>query len=101
MTASSQCLGVPVCGGSEVLPYRAVLLKVLSSAAGEVVETVLFLAVWLSGPIKWSGVGKEGKSNPRKETEFLLLFLELLPLVSESIGVCVRLFGVFFLQQSF
>lgn len=43
-------------------------LKVLSSAAGEVVETVLFLAVWLSGPIKWSGVGKEGKNKPHKET---------------------------------
>lgn len=42
--------------------------KVLSSAAGEVVETILFLAVWLSGPIKWSGFGKEGKSKPCKET---------------------------------
>lgn len=42
--------------------------KVLSSAAGEVVETVLFLAVWLSGSFKWSDVGKEGKSKPHKET---------------------------------
>lgn len=42
-------------------------LKALSSAAGEVVETVSLLAVWLSGPIKWSAVGKEGESNPHKE----------------------------------
>lgn len=47
--------------------FTELSLNVLLSAAGEAVETVLFLAVWLSGPIKWSGVGREGKNNPHKK----------------------------------
>lgn len=46
----------------------------------------------------WEG----GEKQPTQGNgEFLLLFLELLPLVSESIGVCVRLFGVFSYNNHF
>lgn len=74
VTASSQCLRVPACCGSEMLPYRAVLVKFYPVQLGKWWRQFCFLLSGCQGQLNGLVLGRRGKaSHARKQGIFVVV----------------------------
>lgn len=100
VTACSQHLRVPACCGSEVLPYRAVLLKFYPVQLGKWWRQFCFLLSGCQGQLSGLVLGRRGKTNHTRK-QGIVVVSGIVATSFLKYWCLHQIVWCFFLQQSF